>query len=134
MKISVVIPLYNKEKHITRAIDSVLEQEYKNFELIVVDDGSTDKSATIVNNYNDSRIKLIQQTNMGEGAARNVGIALSNCDYIAFLDADDAWHKNFLIEIINMITIEPNSIIYATYFNTKEPNGDLVEYGIVMLI
>lgn len=88
---SVVIPLYNKEKYIKKTINSVLEQSFKNFELIIVDDGSTDRSIEIVKSINDQRINLIIQENSGPSKARNRGISEAKGEFIAFLDADDEW-------------------------------------------
>ena len=96
MKIDVIIPTYNREASIKRAIDSVLNQSYKNFLLIVVDDGSTDQTNTLLENYkNHSQIKILKQNNSGVSAARNFGVKYSNSDWIAFLDSDDEWlpHK-----------------------------------------
>jgi len=90
MKISAVIPAYNSEKTIGRAIDSVLQQSRPADEILVIDDGSTDRTAEIVHAYAD-RIRLIQQANAGVSVARNTGIAAAAGDWIAFLDADDEW-------------------------------------------
>lgn len=87
--ISVIIPLYNKEPIIERSLQSVLTQDYDDFEVIVVNDGSTDKSAEIVKSINDSRINLIEQENGGPSKARNTGIKHAKGDWILFLDADD---------------------------------------------
>ncbi len=90
--VSVVIPVYNRENTINRAIDSALSQTYSNVEVIVVDDGSTDKTVSIVKEYDDCRIKLIcQKERGGANKARNVGIANSQGEYIAFQDSDDEW-------------------------------------------
>lgn len=89
--ISVVIPLYNKDKQIAKTLYSVLKQTYPNFEVIVVNDGSTDNSLSEVSKISDSRIRLICQENKGVSAARNRGIQEAKSDYIAFLDADDEW-------------------------------------------
>jgi glycosyltransferase involved in cell wall biosynthesis len=94
--ISVIIPLYNKGKHVRRALDSVFSQTYKDFEVIVVDDGSSDEGPDIVRKYNDTRLRLIQQDNLGPGAARNRGIRETTGRYAAFLDADDEWLPDFL--------------------------------------
>lgn len=88
--ISVIIPAFNSEKTIARAIDSVLAQTYKDYEIIVVDDGSTDNTAEIVRGY-DNRINYIYQQNAGHAAARNSAIKVANGRWVAFLDADDQW-------------------------------------------
>lgn len=100
---SVVIPLYNKEQYICRAVDSVLNQTYEQFELIVVDDGSTDRSAELVENIKDDRVRVIRQDNQGEGPARNSGVLAASNHWVAFLDADDAWLPDHLREISNII-------------------------------
>ena len=96
MKIDVIIPTYNREASVKRAIDSVLNQSYKNFFLIIVDDGSTDQTKSLLENYKDHpQIKILNQENRGVSAARNFGISNSNSEWIAFLDSDDEWlpHK-----------------------------------------
>lgn len=87
--ISVVIPLYNKEKSIAQSLKSILNQTYTNFEIVVVDDGSTDKSVEVVKNIGDDRIQLLGQPNAGPSKARNTGVKNSKGDWIVFLDADD---------------------------------------------
>ena len=111
---SVVIPLYNKENYINRAIESVLSQEYKNFELIVIDDGSIDNSLDNIKCIADPRLKVIKQLNQGVGAARNKGIIESKYEWTAFLDADDAWSKDHLSELCNIIRNFPNSRMVST--------------------
>ena len=96
--ISVIIPLYNKASCVARALNSVLSQTYTDFELIVVDDGSTDGSAEIVRQYVDPRIRLVVQENSGPGAARNRGLREAQAEFVAFLDADDEWLPIFLEE------------------------------------
>ena len=88
--VSVIIPVFNREYCINRAIDSVLNQTYKNLEVIVVDDGSTDKTLDVVNKYAD-RIKVIRQENSGPSRARNAGIKASKGFFVGFLDSDDEW-------------------------------------------
>jgi len=114
--VSVVIPLYNKEKEIARAVKSVLAQTYADFELIVVDDGSTDNSYASVSSIRDDRMKIVPQSNQGECAARNRGIAESACDLVAFLDADDEWRPGFLERIIRLREKYIDCRAYATAF------------------
>lgn len=93
---SVIIPLFNKAPYIRRALDSVLGQTFKDYEIIVVDDGSTDDGPAIVASYSDSRIRLLHQENSGPNEARNRGIKESRAEWLAFLDADDEYFFNFL--------------------------------------
>ncbi|MHC5141971.1 MAG: glycosyltransferase family 2 protein, partial [Planctomycetota bacterium] len=95
MKISVVIPAYNAEKHIARAIESVLAQTRPADEVIVIDDGSSDATAEVVRSFGD-KVIFIQQENAGASVARNAGIEAATSDWIAFLDADDEWLPNKL--------------------------------------
>jgi len=97
MKISVVIPTYNRKKYIKRAIDSVIRQSYKPFEIIVIDDGSTDGTYELIKqSYSSSQISLEKQINNGVSSARNKGVKLAKGDWIAFLDSDDEWFENKL--------------------------------------
>ncbi len=100
---SVVIPLYNKEDSISYTLNSVLKQTFDDFEIIVVNDGSRDRSREIVLSIDDPRIKLIDQENAGVSAARNRGIREARYDWIAFLDADDLWKINKLEEVAEVI-------------------------------
>lgn len=93
---SVVIPLFNKRDFIVRAIESVLQQSWRDFELVVVDDGSTDGSDDLVARIRDPRLRLIRQANAGPGAARNAGWRAGRGRFAAFLDADDFWHDDYL--------------------------------------
>ncbi|MEI9598241.1 glycosyltransferase family 2 protein [Moellerella wisconsensis] len=95
--VSIIMPCYNASHYIKDSINSVLNQTYQNFELIIIDDLSTDDSINIINSYSDSRIKLIQLTqNSGAGIARNTGIEVAQGRFIAFLDSDDLWRQNKL--------------------------------------
>jgi glycosyltransferase involved in cell wall biosynthesis len=120
--VSVVIPLYNKARHIARAINSVLAQTIGDFELIVVDDGSTDGGADIVRRFADSRIRLMVQDNGGVSVARNRGIQEARAELVAFLDADDEWMGHFLETVISMRKRLPEAGIYATawYYSDHE--------------
>lgn len=96
MTFSVVIPMYNRESVIGRAINSVLKQTCQDFEIVVVDDGSTDKSVETVKKIKDSRIKIVLQDNAGATAARNHGVLESKGRYVSFLDSDDEWFPTML--------------------------------------
>jgi glycosyltransferase involved in cell wall biosynthesis len=100
MSVSVIIPLYNKAPYIQRALESVVTQTYANFEVVVVDDGSTDGGDEIVARCSDPRVKLIRQKNAGPGAARNRGLREARGEFVAFLDADDEWLPEFLAKAI----------------------------------
>tara|TARA_B110000090_G_scaffold209549_1_gene266507 strand:- start:904 stop:1761 length:858 start_codon:yes stop_codon:yes gene_type:complete len=107
MRISAIIPSYNRLESLKRAINSVLNQDCAVDELIVVDDGSTDNTATYIQ-QNLPQIKLIQQTNQGVSAARNAGIKRASCDWIALLDSDDSWHYNKISTIKEHHVKQPN--------------------------
>lgn len=111
---SVVIPLYNKRPYIRRAVESVLKQKFANFELIVVDDGSTDNGAAELVDVLDPRLKVVQQRNQGVGAARNAGLAHASGAWVAFLDADDAWMPSHLEELHRIAMAHPNAGLIST--------------------
>lgn len=120
--ISIIIPLYNKEKYIKRTLLSVLSQKFHKFELIIVDDGSTDKSLSIVSAINDYRINIIKKNNSGVSAARNMGIKMAKYSYIAFLDADDYWDENYLEKISILINTYGEDVIYTTGYSINYGN------------
>jgi len=120
---SIIMPLYNKENYVKETIDTVKNQTFQNFELVIINDGSTDKSSIIVEEINDSRIRLINQKNSGVSVARNNGIKLAKADYIVFLDADDIWLPMFLQTIYEMIKQFKNVGLYATSYKMRYPNG-----------
>ena len=121
--ISVVIPLYNKEKLIGRTLESVLAQSYSDFEVVVVDDGSSDGSAAVVESFADPRIRLIRQANAGVSAARNRGIAESRGEFIALLDADDIWRENYLQTQFELTQKYPQCDIFATDYCFSNSKG-----------
>ena len=129
-KFSVVVPLYNKCHYIARAIQSVLDQTYDNFELIVVDDGSTDGSAEIVKRFGDSRIRMLEQANSGASGARNSGIKCSRGEWIAFLDADDIWMPENLSSHVEILKQHPEINWSAGSFVRRYPGGR-VEYPVM---
>lgn len=98
MLISIIIPTHNRLGMVLRAIDSVLNQSYKNFELIVVDDGSTDQTSEFIKRYPDPRLKYYQISHGGVAKARNYGVEKSESDWICFLDSDDVWRRHKLSE------------------------------------
>jgi glycosyltransferase involved in cell wall biosynthesis len=127
IQFSVVIPLYNKEPYIQRTIQSVLDQSVADFEIIVVDDGSSDKGLERVKSFQDSRIRLFSQENKGVSAARNKGIELARYENISFLDGDDIWKPDFLEVVGNLMEKNPENSFFATSFEKKERNGELLE-------
>lgn len=116
MKFSVVIPLYNKEHYIEKTLKSVLNQTFQDFEVIVVNDGSTDHSLDTVQTVKSDKVQIISQENAGVAVARNTGIEHANAEYIAFLDADDEWHPEYLQTINALIDKFPASDIFVTAY------------------
>lgn len=130
---SVVIPLYNKEKHIHNTIKSVLAQTFQDFEIIVVNDGSKDKSVDVVKSIKDSRIRIVNQENSGVSTARNRGIKESKCEYIALLDADDLWLENHLENIYKLIKTYPDVGLYACAYKIRievKQDRRVIVYGL----
>lgn len=123
--ISVVIPLYNKGNSISGTINDVLAQSFADYEVIVVDDGSTDGSANIVHTYQlQNKVRLIHKENGGVSSARNRGILEAQGEYIAFLDADDSWGENHLYEIAKLINeYGSEATAFVTNFARKFPDG-----------
>jgi len=120
--ISVVIPLYNKAAYVRRALDSVLGQSFQDFEVIVVDDGSTDGGGRIIKETADPRVRLVSQQNAGVSAARNRGIELAHRPLIAFLDADDEWFPQFLSSSVRLHDRWPE--IVASFSNYERTDAD----------
>ena len=115
-KVSVIIPVYNSSKHIKECLESVINQTYKNIEIIVVDDASSDNSVEIIKNINDSRIKILElKQNIGVARARNKGIEIAVGDYICFLDSDDYWVLDKLEKQVEFIEKNHYIFIYSGY-------------------
>lgn len=116
-KISVIIPVFNDEKRIETSINSVLNQTYDNLELIVINDGSTDKTLEKIQKYSDKRIRVFTQENQGTGQARNRGLKEATGDFICFVDSDDTIELHFLETMINLIRQKEASIVACSYKN-----------------
>lgn len=121
--ISVVIPLYNKEQSIPSTLQSVLKQTYQDFEIVIVNDGSTDHSVEEVAKVTDPRIRLIHQKNAGVSAARNRGIEEAGGEYIAFLDADDEWKSDYLKIQYKLTQKYPECCVFACNYEFKDTQG-----------
>lgn len=114
--VSVIMPCYNAALYIKEAIESVLNQTYQNFQLIIIDDLSSDESMNIINSYDDPRIKIIQlSVNSGAGVSRNKGIEAARGRFIAFLDSDDLWRPNKLEVQIKFMTDKKCALSYSQY-------------------
>jgi glycosyltransferase involved in cell wall biosynthesis len=115
-KISIVIPLYNKANAIEETVLSVLDQTFSDFEIVIINDGSTDASLAVTEGIEDSRINIYSTKNQGVSAARNYGITRAQADYIAFLDADDIWLPNHLEHLNTLLQKFPNCGLYCSAY------------------
>ncbi len=138
---SIIIPVYNKAPYVEKAIQSVLDQTFQEFELIIVNDGSTDESLEIINSFyqklkNDDterfkKVRIIDQKNQGVSMARNNGVEITKYDFIAFLDADDWWSPTYLDEMKGLIDEFPEAGIWASsYYVIKNNSQRLVRLGV----
>lgn len=125
MEISIVIPLYNKSQWIVRTIQTVLNQRFQDFEIIVVDDGSTDDGPSKVKSIGDCRIRLVCQSNAGVSAARNRGIEEARGNFVAFLDADDEWHPDYLVTQMSLVENYPACDVFATNYEFRNAKGQI---------
>jgi len=126
MRVSVIIPLFNKAPYIERALRSVAAQTFGDFEIIVVDDGSTDAGVKIVECFDDARLRIIKQDNAGPGAARNRGLREAGGEFVAFLDADDEWLPEFLSESVALLDQNPNAGAVTSGYSAF-PGGESTE-------
>lgn len=122
MSISIIMSVFNKELLLNRSIDSILKQTFSKFELICINAGSSDNSLNILESYNDKRIKIYSQDNLGISAAKNFGVSVSKYDIIAFLDADDEWDANYLNEIDFLYSKYPMCEAYITAYQCNYDN------------
>lgn len=127
VKISVIVPIYNQERYLKRALDSLQEQSLKDTEFICINDGSKDNSLNILSEYanRDSRIKIINQTNQGVGKSRNNGLKIAKGEYIAFLDPDD-WLEHTSLESLYKKASEQNCDMLLFNFNKVDESGNLI--------
>lgn len=121
--ISVIIPLYNKAPYIASTLQCVLQQTYTHYEIVVVDDGSTDDGVTKVKSVKDDRIRIVQQKNGGVSAARNRGIAEACGEYVAFLDADDEWRPDYLQTQMDLVLKYPQCDVFASNYEFRNVEG-----------
>ena len=122
--ISVIMPTYNRASYLSGAIESVLGQTFQDFELIIIDDGSTDDTHTVVNPYlKDKRIRYFMQQNGGAAAARNHGLAVRQGKYVAFIDSDDTWEKNKLTLQWAVMNQLPDVGIVCSDFSSLDDEG-----------
>ncbi len=119
-KVSIIIPIYNSRKHLKECLDSVINQTYKNLEIIIVDDHSTDNSLKLINTYHDKRIHIIKLSkNQGTSIARNKGVEISTGDYLCFLDSDDYWSLDKIQKQVAFMKKNHYSFIYSNYSYLK---------------
>lgn len=127
IKFSIIVPLYNKAPYVRKALDSIVSQTFKDWECIVINDGSSDNSLEVVKNFFDEfkiydlRFKIVDQPNSGVAVARNNGVKESKGEYLCFLDADDWWEPTFLEEMDKLIKEYPNAGIYASNYIYYKP-------------
>ena len=121
-KVSIIVPVYNSEKTILRCLDSILNQTYKNIEIIIVDDGSTDNSYNLIKSRlnNDHRIKLIKKENTGVSDSRNNGLEITTGEYVTFIDSDDWIELNLIEKMVEVLEKENVDIVCCNYYLNYE--------------
>ncbi len=127
-KVSVIIPLYNADKYLEDCILSVLSQTYKNIEIVIVDDGSTDSSLEVANRYKSDSVKVVSQVNKGAAAARNTGLQIATGEYIQFLDADDMLDKQkikYQIDVLQKLNYPSNIVVSCGWKHLKDAIYDV---------
>ncbi len=129
--ISVIVPIYNVEKYLPKCVDSIISQKYKNLEIILVDDGSTDRSGTIADEYKkmDGRIHVIHKKNGGLSDARNAGIEVALGDYLVFIDSDDYIHPEMISRMFDAVKNTSSDIAVCAVRSVKENEATPLETG-----
>jgi len=124
---SVIIPVYNRAELLKRTVGSVLRQDLADFEVLVIDDGSTDDIKSIVDDFSDGRIRYHRQANRGASAARNAGIDLARGEYVAFLDSDDVYLPHHLATMHALLLATPGAVAYCPIVATRGKNGNFIK-------
>ena len=127
-KVSIVVPIYNGERYLREALDSVFAQTFQDFAVICVDDGSTDKSPDLLREYG-SKVTVLQQRNKGACVARNAGARAATAPYIAFLDQDDRWYPRKLEQQVAVLDVEPDVILVLCNSDRMDAEGRLLQVG-----
>ena len=127
MNFSIIMPLYNKEISVKSTVESILSQSYPYFELIIINDGSTDNSLNVVSSFNDKRIRIVNKDNGGVSSARNLGIKEEKYDWIVFFDADDIMYEIALSEYIELNKLFPNIYVFSASYD-KKLKGKVIKY------
>ncbi len=123
MKVSVIIPTYNRADLLGEALASALSQPYDDFEIIVVDDGSTDATPSVLARFADPRLRVVRQANQGISGARNAGVAEARGEYIIMLDSDDRWRPNILPRLVQTLEAHPDAVLVYGRAQAIDPQG-----------
>ena len=129
-KVTVIIPVFNGEPYIRNTLNSVFNQTYHDYEIVIVDDGSNDASLVILNKYGD-RIQLIQQVNSGQAGARNAGIKRARGKYVAFLDQDDVWYPTKLERQVALLEADPKAVMVHCDMDWIDENGNIIQQNVI---
>ena len=132
LKVTVVIPVYNGSRYLRESINSVLAQTFQDYEIVCVDDGSTDDSVSLLQEYGQ-RIRVVRQDNSGQSAARNAGVKLARGEYIAFLDQDDVWYPSKVQNQLAVLDAEPDVVLVHCNFDRIDERGEMLERGAGMI-
>jgi GT2 family glycosyltransferase len=125
--VSVIVPSYNQGRFIAEAIDSILQQSVEPEQIVVVDDGSTDETESVVRRYEDSRIEYVKQAHAGAAAARNTGLNAARCEFVTFLDADDRWGPEFIERLHGFLAEDPTAACaFANFVFFKHETGKIL--------
>jgi len=119
-KVSIIVPVYNTSRYLKKCIDSLVNQSFKDIEIIMINDGSTDNSEEIIHSYEDSRIKYVSKENEGIGRTRNLGIEMSTGDYLMFIDSDDYISENCIEKFYQKASSDCCDLVISNYYEDKE--------------